>query len=88
MIFAGTVVQTHELKFDPCDVVVTVSDEGSVWVELKGPGPDNSIGMDWDDFREILDFVCVHGLAMKNPCVVEYENVKEGQPTITVEDLQ
>lgn len=70
----GLIVETHELTTDtiPCEVTVTVDDCGDVRVIL-----DDDIDLHYDDFREIIEFVGVHGLGMKSPYLVEYDDVKK-----------
>ncbi len=70
--------ETHRVDFEEFDVEVVVDNEGKVEVSFRHPDGEDHLGMDWDTFREVIDFVCVHGLKMSEPYVVEYAATTEG----------
>lgn len=72
------VAEKHTTSFDYFDLTVEVDDEGHVQVGLVALGdtPDR-IAMDYDTFREVIDFVSVHGLKLKEPYIVEYADTRE-----------
>jgi len=71
------VSEKHTITFDYFDLDVTVSDEGDVNVVLRFPEPFESITMDYDTFREVIDAVGKFGLGMNEPYIVEYEDTRE-----------
>jgi hypothetical protein len=77
--------EKHLQSFDYFDLVVDVSNEGNVSVALHdldtdgGPGAGKRLLlMPWDEFRDVIEFVGIHGLGMTNPYVVEYADTVEG----------
>lgn len=52
----------HSTSFDYFDLHVEVTDDGDVRVKLAFPEAVKSIGMTWDELREVIDFAAVHYL--------------------------
>lgn len=75
--------EMHTVGFDYFDLDVEVTDEGSVKIELRFPEAVPSIGMDYDDFREVIDCVGRFGLGMRAPYLVEYEDTREAIEAVT-----
>lgn len=70
---------THRTDFTDFDLEVTVNDDGDVLIDFRHPDGEHHIRMEWDTLREVIDFVGVHGLAMKEPYFVEYVDTVEGR---------
>lgn len=70
--------EKHTVGFDYFDLDIDVTDEGSVVIALRFPEAVPSIGMDYEDFREVIDCVGRFGLGMKAPMLVEYDDTVEG----------
>ncbi len=68
--------ERHTKSFEYFDLEITLSD-GDAEIVMRFPERVSSIGMVWDDVREILDFAAQHALGMKEPYVVEYEDTRE-----------
>lgn len=77
--------EKHIVGFDYFDLEVEVADEGDVRIALLFPEAVPSIGMSYDDFREVIDCVGRFGLAMKAPYLVEYDDTVEGREERTRE---
>lgn len=69
--------EKHTVGFDYFDLIIDVTDEGAVRIEFAFPEPVPSIGMDYDDFREVLEAVGKFGMGMKEPYFVEYADTRE-----------
>ena len=69
----------HSRSYDYFDLRCTVSDEGDVTVEFVqvADAGVRSLKMDWDTFRDVLDFVCVHGMDIEDPYVVAFKDTRE-----------
>jgi len=74
----GNTVEKHTWASDYFDLDVEVTDEGDVGITFRFPEAVESIAMEWDDLREVIEFVGKHGLAMKEPYLVEYDQTIEG----------
>lgn len=75
--------EKHVWNAEEFDLEVLLDEEGRVTVDFYGPatgiGPrDLLVTMPWDEFREVIDFVCKHGLGMDAPYVVEFKETLEG----------
>lgn len=54
--------EKHELSFDTFKIVVFVDKDDNVSVDFHEPIEQGLLlSMSWDDLREVLDFVGIHG---------------------------
>lgn len=76
--------ETHETTFpDEFDLRVAVDEDGKVEIAMwPKPHVPKRIVMDFDTFREVIDFVCKHGLDMKEPMIVEASETKEAYQAV------
>lgn len=66
----STVREKHEVSFETFDLLVELDDDGNCRI-FFGLGGKNLLAMEWDDLREVIDFVARHGLGMAVPELVE-----------------
>ncbi len=67
----------HRTEYEDFDVEVRVTDEDDLGVSFRHPDGEHHISMDFDVFREVIEFVSVHGLGMKDPYLVECDETTE-----------
>jgi hypothetical protein len=70
--------ETHTKAFDYFDLTARITDDGDVFVAFVFPEPNAEFEISWDEMREVIEFVGIHGLAMKSPWLVEYSESVEG----------
>jgi len=84
----GRVTEKHVWNAEEFDLEVLIDDDGGVTVDFYAPSSDIGprsllVTMPWDEFREVIDFVCKHGLGMDDPYVVPFTETVEGAASLT-----
>lgn len=72
------IVETHEWATEEFNLRVEITEDGDVEISFH----DRTkcvLSMDWDTMREAIDFIGKHGLGMRVPMFVEYDETLEAE---------